>query len=82
MSLVSCIISFVAYFLSDNRNAGGLTPVHAAAACGHCDILHQLLMGGGDPYQKDNNGKDAFAWAVPTARNILYMHLSKIYNIC
>lgn len=41
----------------------GKTPVHVAAAWGRVQILHLLLLHGGDPWRQDDEQKNAFNYA-------------------
>jgi hypothetical protein len=45
------------------RSVDKQTPVHIAAAWGRADILHLLLLNGGDPWIHDSDGNNAFHYA-------------------
>ncbi|MFF0104520.1 ankyrin repeat domain-containing protein [Streptomyces hirsutus] len=41
----------------DGANADGTTPLHAAAAWGHADVVRQLLAQGADPGLREDDGE-------------------------
>ncbi|KAK6504176.1 hypothetical protein TWF506_002383 [Arthrobotrys conoides] len=57
---VDDIIHFVSKSQSPNsQGCGGYTPLHIACAFGHTDAVRALLVHGGDPEQKTEDGKTA-----------------------
>ncbi|KAF3159166.1 hypothetical protein TWF225_007564 [Orbilia oligospora] len=57
---VDDIIYFVSKSQSPNsQGCGGYTPLHIACAFGHKDAVRTLLVHGGDPEQKTEDGKTA-----------------------
>ncbi|KAK6338236.1 hypothetical protein TWF730_002308 [Orbilia blumenaviensis] len=54
----------IIYFISKDQSpnspgCGGYTPLHIACAFGHKDAVKTLLINGGDPIQKTEDGKTA-----------------------
>ncbi|KAK6532959.1 hypothetical protein TWF281_007127 [Arthrobotrys megalospora] len=57
---VDDIIHFVSKSQSPNSpGCGGYTPLHIACTFGHTDAVRTLLLHGGDPDQKTEDGKTA-----------------------
>ncbi|KAK6505557.1 hypothetical protein TWF481_007451 [Arthrobotrys musiformis] len=54
------IVHFISKSQSPNaQGCGGYTPLHIACAFGHTDAVRTLLLHGGDPQQKTEDGKTA-----------------------
>ncbi|RVD82716.1 uncharacterized protein DFL_007131 [Arthrobotrys flagrans] len=58
--IVEDIIHFISQSQSPNsQGCGGYTPLHIACAFGHTDAVKTLLLHGGDPDRKTEDGKTA-----------------------